>query len=101
MNEIVWSEPASRDFRRLVTFVRQHHSPNIAMRRIIQISTAVERLLVWPHYGHPIRGHRHLRRLDVRFAKCHVYYRLHGRKRIEIVRLESELDRPAFANDGL
>jgi plasmid stabilization system protein ParE len=40
MTEIVWSEPASHDFRRLVAFVRQHHSPNIAMRRIIQISTA-------------------------------------------------------------
>lgn len=101
MTEIVWSEPASRDFRRLIEFVREQHSPNIAMRRIVQISDAVQRLLVWPHFGHPVAGHRHVRRLYVRYAKCHVYYRLHGRNQIQIVRLESELDRPAFPNDDL
>jgi plasmid stabilization system protein ParE len=98
MTKIVWSEPASRDFVQLIAFVREQHSPNIAMRRIMQISEAVERLIVWPHYGHPIHRHRHLRRLYVRLAKCHVYYRLHARQEIHIVRLESELQRPGFQN---
>jgi len=94
MVEIVWSEPASRDLVILIEFVREQHSPNIAMRRLNQIATAVERLLVWPHYGQPVAHHRNLHRLYVRFAKCHVYYRLHARDTIAIVRLESELQHP-------
>lgn len=97
MTKLLWSEPASRDLAGLIEFVRAQHSPNIAMRRLIQIASAAERLLVWPNYDQPVAHHRTLRRLYVRYAKCHIYYQIQPRNIIAIVRLESEAQLPHVA----
>ena len=98
MTSIEWSEPAANDLRRLIDYVRNQHSLNIASRRLEQIARAVDQLLVWPHYGHPV-SYLDLRVLYVRHAKCRVYYAIRRGGSIVIVRLEAEMELQKFTED--
>jgi hypothetical protein len=70
---------------------------SLVFESVTTLSARAQNEAVWPHYGQPVAHHRTLRRLYVRYAKCHIYYQIQPRNIIAIVRLESEAQLPQVA----
>lgn len=92
MTEFIWSSKAQTDLAVILKFEVEQRTPNLALRRLFHINKAIDRLAIWPEFGHATTK-KNVRVLYAPLAKCYIFYRIENVHTILIARLQADLTR--------
>lgn len=87
MPELIWSAPARRDLQEINAWLREHRSPELAVRRLTAFRDRADFLTRFPHAGRP--GGDGLRVLKVYDTPYLLVYQV-AERTVEIVRIRHE-----------